>query len=129
MAFVLYVFCHALMKIGMGYLYGSAAFFRPVACEEISAQILNMTNLLGKYPLAGLPAWAMTALTTLFPAGLMAYLPALILLGKIGKNPNLALPVAVAAAFLTAGITFFRRGLKHYAKYSCNRYRELGHRA
>jgi len=129
MALVLYVSCHALMKLGMGYLYGASAFYKPVACEEISAQVLNMANLLGKYPLAGLPPWALTALTTVFPAGLMAYVPALALLGKLGKSPSLALPIAVAAAFLTAATYFFRRGLRHYAKYSCTRYRDLGHRS
>lgn len=128
MAFLLYVACHAALKLGQGYLYGAAAFYKPVACEEISAQVINLNNLLGKYPLAGLPVWAMTALTTVFPAGLMAYLPALALLGKLGKSPQLALPVAVAAAFVTAATYIFKRGMKHYAKYSCNRYRDIGHR-
>jgi len=128
-ALALYVSSHALTKLGMGYLYGSAAFYKPVACEEISSRVLDMTNLLGKYPLAGLPAWALTALTTVFPAGLMAYLPALALLGKLGRSPNLALPAAVAAAFAAAATHFFRRGLRHYAKYGCNRYRDLGHRS
>lgn len=125
----LYVASHAALKIGLGYLTGTAAFYRPVACEEISAQTLNLLNLLGKYPLAGLPAWALAALTTLFPAGLLAYVPALALLGRLGKSPALALPVAVAAAFLTVAALFFRKGLKHYAQYSCNRYRDLGHRS
>ena len=128
MALLLYIACHAAIKLGLGYLTGASAFYKPVACEEISAQVLNMLNLLGKYPLAGLPAWAMTGLMTVFPAGLMAYLPALALLGKLGKSLSLALPVAVAAAFLLAATYFFRRGLKHYAQYSCNRYRDLGHR-
>ena len=128
MALIFYVACHAGIKIGLGYLSGSAAFYKPVACEELSAQVLNMTNLLGKYPLAGLPLWAATALTTVFPAGLMAYIPSLALLGRLEKGPYLALPLAVAAAFLTAATYFFRRGLRHYAKYSCNRYRDLGHR-
>jgi ABC-2 type transport system permease protein len=129
LALLLYVACHAAIKLGLGYLSGASAFYKPVACEEISAQMLNMVNFLGKYPLAGLPAWAVAPLTTVFPAGLMAYLPALALLGKLGKDARLALPVAVAAAFLAAATYFFRRGLKHYAKYSCNRYRDLGHRS
>lgn len=58
----------------------------------------------------------------------MAYLPALILLGKLGKNAYLAFPVAVAATFLTAATYFFRKGMRHYAKYSCTRYRDGGHR-
>lgn len=128
LAFLLYVLCHAGIKLGEGFLTGAGAFYKPVACEELSAQAIYLTNLLGKYPLAGLPSWALTALFTVFPAGLMAYLPALILLGKLGKSLYLALPVAVAAAFLTAATYFFRKGMRHYAKYSCNRYRDIGHR-
>ena len=127
-ALLLYVACHAALKLGQGYLYGAAAFYKPVACEEISAQVNNLLDLLGKYPLAGLPAWASAALMTVFPAGLMAYLPALVLLGKLDKSPLLALPVAAAAAFLTAATYVFRKGMVHYAKYSCSRYRDIGHR-
>jgi ABC-2 type transport system permease protein len=128
MAFAFYVACHAAIKIGLGYLSGSAAFYRPVACEELSAQVLNMVNLLGKYPLAGLPLWATAALTTVLPAGLMAYIPSLALLGRLEKRPHLALPLAVAAALLSAATYFFRRGLRYYAEYGCNRYRDIGHR-
>lgn len=128
LAFFLYVICHAGIKLGEGFLTGAGAFYKPVACEEISAQAINLTNLLGKYPLAGLPGWALGVLFTVFPAGLMAYLPALILLGKLEKSLFLALPLAVAAAFLTAATYFFRKGMRHYAQYSCNRYRDIGHR-
>jgi ABC-2 type transport system permease protein len=128
LAFILYVLCHAGIKLGESFLTGAGAFYKPVALEEISAQVIHLTSLLGKYPLAGLPGWALGALFTVFPAGLMAYLPALILLGKLGKSAYLALPVAVAAAFLTAATYFFRKGMRHYAQYSCNRYRDIGHR-
>lgn len=128
LALLLYVLCHAAIKLGEGFLTATGAFYKPVACEEISAQAIHLTNLLGKYPLAGLPGWALAALFTVFPAGLMAYLPALILLGKLGKSAYLALPVCVAAAFLTAATYFFRKGMRHYAQFSCNRYRDIGHR-
>ena len=127
-ALILYIFCHAGIKLGINFLTGASAFYKPVACEEISAQALYQINLLGKYPLAGLPGWALGALFTGFPAGLMAYLPALILMGKLGKGAYPALPVAVAAAFLAAATYFFRKGMRHYAQYSCNRYRDIGHR-
>ena len=32
------------------------------------------------------------------------------------------------AAFVTAATYAFKRGMKHYAKFSCNRYRDIGHR-
>jgi ABC-2 type transport system permease protein len=128
-AFVIYVLCHSALKIGQSYICGALAFYRPVACEELSSMALDMNGLLGQYPLVGLPGWAMAFLTTVFPVGLMAYVPALILLGKLDKGPVMALPIAVAAAFMTAAVLIFRRGLRHYAQNSCNRYRAMGHRS
>jgi ABC-2 type transport system permease protein len=128
LALVLYIGCHAAIKLGQNYLYGAAAFYKPVACEEISAKMQEIMDLVGKYPLAGLPAWALTALTTVLPVGLMAYVPALALLGKLERPAHYALPVAVAAAFVTLATYCFKKGLLHYAKNSCNRYRDIGHR-
>lgn len=127
-AFALYIACHVALKMGQSYLYGALAFWWPVACEEISSLVLDMNMLLGKYPLAGLPAWLIAALSTVLPCALMAYVPALILLGKLSRPAALALPVAVATAFLAVATYLFRKGLRHYAQYSCNRYRSMGHR-
>ena len=91
--------------------------------------VLDMNSMIGQYPLAGLPGWAMVFLTTVFPVGLLAYVPALILLGKLEKGLYMALPVAVAAAFMAAAVLAFRKGLRHYAQNSCNRYRSMGHRS
>ena len=128
LALLLYVACHALFKIGQGYLYGAAAFYKPVACEEISAQVIDLNNLLGRYPIAGLPAWATALMTTACPAALAAYLPSLVLLGKLNRGSAPALPIVVAAAFMAAAAYFFKKGLKHYAVYGSSRYRDLGHR-
>lgn len=127
-ALALYIVCHVALKMGQSYLYSALAFWRPVVCEEISSLVLDMNMLLGKYPLAGLPAWLLTALSTVLPCALMAYVPALILLGKLSRPAALALPVAVATAFVAAAAYLFRKGLRHYAQYSCNRYRSMGHR-
>lgn len=128
-AFLIYTLCHGALKLGQSFLYGAAAFYRPAVCEEISSMVLDMNGLIGKYPLVGLPTWAMALLTTVFPAGLLAYMPALILLGKIEKSLYMALPVAVAAAFMAAAALVFRAGMHHYAENSCNRYRAMGHRS
>lgn len=128
-AFIVYVLCHSAIKMGQSFLYGAAAFYRPVACEELSSMVLDMNSMIGQYPLAGLPGWAMAFLTTVFPVGLLAYVPALILLGKLEKGMYMALPVAVAAAFMAAAVLAFRKGLRHYAQNSCNRYRSMGHRS
>lgn len=128
-AFIVYVLCHCALLMGQSFLYGAGAFYRPSACEELSTMVLDANSLIGKYPLVALPGWAMALLTTVFPAGLLAYVPALILLEKLDRGLIMALPVAVSAAFMTAAALLFRKGFRRYARYSCNRYRAMGHRS
>ena len=123
-----YLVIHIVLRLSQSFLYGSAAFFKPVACEEISSMILDMNSRLGRFPLFGLPRWLGTILHTVLPIGLLAYFPALALLKDLGKPTELAFPFLVASVFLTAALICFKKGLKHYAKYSCNRYKEMGHR-
>ena len=123
-----YLVIHIVLRLSQSFLYGSMAFWKPVACEEISSMILDMNNQLGRFPLFGLPTWLSTILHTILPIGLLAYLPALALLRELGKPTELAFPFLVASVFLTAALICFKKGLKHYAKYSCNRYKEMGHR-
>lgn len=123
-----YVAIHMALQIAQTALYGASALWRPVACEEISTMILDLNQQLGKFPLAGLPGWLMAALHTVLPVGLLAYLPALALLRGLGKGIGLTLPLAVASVFMAAAIICMKKGLKHYEIYSCNRYKDMGHR-
>ncbi len=123
-----YLVIHIVLRLSQSFLYGSMAFYKPVACEEISSMILDMNNQLGRFPLFGLPTWLSTILHTVLPIGLLAYFPALALLRELGKPTELAFPFLVASVFLTAALICFKKGLSHYAKYSCNRYKEMGHR-
>lgn len=123
-----YLVIHIVLRLSQSFLYGSAAFWKPVTCEEISSMILDMNSQLGRFPLFGLPGWLGTLLHTVLPIGLLAYFPALALLKDLGKPTELAFPFLVASLFLTAALICFKKGLSHYAKYSCNRYKEMGHR-
>ena len=123
-----YLVIHMLLQLSQSFLYGSAAFYKPVACEEISGMILDMNHQLGRFPLFGLPGWLSMLLHTVLPIGLLAYFPALALLRDLGKPTELAFPFFIAAIFLTAALICFKKGLTHYAKHSCNRYKEMGHR-
>ena len=123
-----YLVIHIVLRLSQSFLYGSAAFWKPVACEEISGMILDMNSQLGRFPLFGLPGWLGTLLHTVLPIGLLAYFPALALLKDLGKPTELAFPFLVASLFLTTALICFKKGLSHYAKYSCNRYKEMGHR-
>ena len=126
---VFYMICHTLLVLGQSFLYGALAFYRPVACEELSTLIIDLNARLGRYPLFGLPKWLLGALTTVLPVGLLAYLPSLALLNRLGTAEALALPALVTLAFVLSATAAFRAGMRHYLMYSCNRYRTLGHRS
>ena len=123
-----YVLIHMALRLSQSALYGAAAFWRPVACEEISSMIIDLNNQLGKFPLFGLPAWLTAILHTVLPVGLLAYLPALALLREMGHSVEITLPFIIAALFVTVAVICFQKGLKHYEIHSCNRYKEMGHR-
>ena len=123
-----YVLIHMAVRMSQALLYGSLAFWRPVACEEISSTILDMNTTLARFPLFGLPGWLMGVLHTVLPIGLMAYLPALALLRDLGHTVEITFPFIVAGLFVTAAVICFQKGLRHYEVHSCNRYKEMGHR-
>ena len=125
--FLLYIACHMLLVLGQSYLLGAAAFRSPVACEELSTLILDLNAQLGRFPLFGLPGWLHGLLLSVLPAGLLAYLPSLVLLGRLTGFVQ-ALPACIAAAFVLAAAAFLRAGLRRYLQYSCNRYKDMGHR-
>lgn len=123
-----YMLARVAVATGVAYLAGTAAFYRPVSCEELSTVALDALNAAGKYPLAALPVWAQGLFLTALPVGLMAYLPSLLLLGRIDAPAAYVWPVAAGAAFLSLAGWLFRKGLKHYARYGCPRYKAMGFR-
>ena len=123
-----YIVIHIALIAAQSALYGSLAFSKPVACEEISSVIIDLNNQLGRYPLVGLPEWLSGILFTVLPVGLTAYLPALALLRDLGKNIEIGLPMIVAGVFVTLAVITFRKGLYYYEKHSCSRYKEMGFR-
>lgn len=127
-ALLMYLVLRMLIMMGASFSVGSVAFYRPASSEEISSLVWDLFTLLGKYPLSGMPAWVIGLLTTILPVGLTAWLPALILLGEIQSPLALALPIAVAAVFLSLAVLLFQKGMRFYVKQGCNRYRTTGHR-
>lgn len=125
---LLLVLARVGIEMGLSFLMASSAFYRPVACEEISSVGHDLLGTIGKYPLNGLPQALVSVLCTALPAGLVAWLPSLILLNKIPASPALLLPLCIAAALLSLATYTFKKGLRHYAQYSCNRYKDMGHR-
>ena len=125
---MIYVLARMAVAVGASYLAGTAAFYRPVACEELSTVVLDALNAAGKYPLAALPVWVQAIFLTALPVGMMAWLPSLLLLGRIDAPAAYVWPVAMAAALLSASGMLFGKGLKHYARHGCPRYKSMGFR-
>lgn len=117
-----------MIQLGLSYLAGSRAFYRPVSCEELSSVVLDLTGSLSRYPFSGLSGWLTLLLTSVFPVGLMAWVPAMVLLDKPGFSLGMGWMAAVAVMCAGLGAIFFRKGLSYYGKTGSARYRAIGHR-
>ena len=117
-----------VIVVGLSYFVSSLAFYAPVQCEEISSDIRYSVEETGTYPLSGMPMYMKIPLLTIFPAGLIAWLPTLIILGKAPILTNIY-PLVFAAVIAFAAAHFFRRGFRYYMKRGINRYVAGGHRS
>lgn len=116
----------SVLLIGLSYLFSSLAFYAPVQCEEISTYILSAMNQVSSYPLSGMPKSLQTVLVSLLPAGLLGWLPSLLLLGKSPDGiSGYLLPGMAAIICLMAGY-FFRKGMRYYVTKGINRYTSAG---
>ena len=128
LTFVLFLLASLAVQAGMRYVVSYSAFIHPVGSEEISSAMGNFLNSVGYYPLSALPMWAQGLLITVLPAGCLAWLPAMILLNKAPFEGAAALYPLLAVLICGAGILSFKKGMKVYAKYGSQRYKNMGHR-
>lgn len=121
------VFISIVIVLALSYLVSSLAFYAPVQCEEISSTIRSSSEYTATFPLSGMPPFIRYPLLTIFPAGLIAWLPTMIILGK---TPTLAnfYPVIFAAVLSVIAAYFFRKGFRYYVQKGINRYHAGGHR-
>ncbi|MHC1694131.1 MAG: ABC-2 family transporter protein [Eubacteriales bacterium] len=117
-----------VIMVGLSYLVSSLAFYAPVQCEEISSAVIYSTQYTSSFPLSGMPLYIKLPLLTIFPAGLMAWLPTLIILGKAPTLLNFY-PFIFASAISFSASYFFKKGFNHYVKKGINRYMSGGHRS
>jgi len=113
--------------VGLSYLVSTLAFYAPVQCEEISSTLLSSMEHTATFPLSGMPLAIRAPLLTLFPAGLIAWLPTLLILGHVPAWANVY-PVLIAALILLAATFVFKKGFKYYVTKGINRYHAGGHR-
>jgi ABC-2 type transport system permease protein len=114
--------------LAFSYLIGSAAFYAPVAAEEISSSAVGFFDATKRFPLGGLPLPLQLVYCTILPAGLVAWLPASRILGLPAAGLSLFFLTAVALGLGTVATIVFRKGLRHYAKFGTQRYSEHAHR-
>jgi ABC-2 type transport system permease protein len=115
------------VMIAFSYVASTAAFYAPVAAEEISTTAIDLFSV-KSYPLGGLPLAGKLALCTVLPVGLTAWFPANFLLGLPAAGlPSLML-VVLALLFSTAAALLFKKGMNYYAKSGSTRYNDRGHR-
>lgn len=117
-----------VIMAGLSYLVSSLAFYAPVQCEEISSAVIYSTEYTSTFPLSGMPLYMKIPLLTIFPAGLMAWLPTLIILGKTPALAN-AFPLVFAVLISLAAAHFFKKGFQYYVRKGINRYVSGGHRS
>ena len=116
-----------IIVVGLSYLVSSLAFYAPVQCEEISSTVRYSVEYTATFPLSGMPPYMKIPLLTIFPAGLVAWMPTLIILGKAPIFMNIYTLIFAAVISLAASY-FFRKGFRYYVKKGINRYHAGGHR-
>lgn len=124
----LYLMAIVAIIVARSYLFSSLAFYAPVAAEEISSTVIDGTWLLSTFPLSGMPKIMQVTLLTVLPEGLMAWFPALALLGKPPLGVTAYYPVFFALLLSVAAGLVFKKGLNHYVKKGANRYVPHGFR-
>jgi ABC-2 type transport system permease protein len=128
LALIVYLAVSMVTIVARSYLVSSAAFYAPVAAEEIAYTAIDGTWQLSTFPLSGMPAFIQLPLLTIFPEGLLAWFPSLCLLGKPPLNLTEFYPLAYALVIALLAGFIFRKGLNYYVKKGSNRYVPYGFR-
>ena len=117
-----------VIVVSLSYLFSSLTFYAPVQCEEISSTVIYSVEHTRTFPLSGMPLYIKYPLLTIFPAGLMAWFPTMILLGKTFVFGNFYSAIFALIVSFTA-VYFFKKGFRYYVKKGINRYVPGGHRS
>jgi len=128
LALVANVLISMVIVVALSFLVASLTFYAPVQCEEISSTVVYSAEYTSTFPLSGMPLYVRMPLLTIFPAGLIAWFPTLIILGKSPVIANLY-PFVFAMVVLIAATYFFKKGFGYYVKKGINRYTPGGHRS
>lgn len=125
---VFHLIISMVIVVAVSYLFSTLAFYAPVQCEEICSTVVYSMGHTRTFPLSGMPLYIRYPLLTVFPAGLLAWFPTTVLLGKAAVWENFYPPLfALLLSFIAA--YFFRKGFAYYVTKGINRYVSGGHRS
>lgn len=124
---ILLLIVSMVIVIALSYLFSSLTFYAPVQCEEICTTVIYSMEHTMNFPLSGMPRYIKYPLLTIIPAGLTAWFPTRILLGKTTAFESFY-PAAFALLLSLTAAYFFRKGFRYYVKKGINRYVAGGHR-
>jgi ABC-2 type transport system permease protein len=113
--------------VARSYLVSSLTFYAP-STEDLSQTFMMDTWFLSSFPLGGMPKFIQFPLLTIMPEGLMAWFPAMCLLGKPPLHLTAYSPMFFALALAIAAGYAFRKGMRYYVQRGSNRYVPWGFR-
>lgn len=117
----------AIISLSFSFLWGSLAFYAPVAAEEVCTSVDSLFSSLRSFPLNGITGLSKYLILSIIPVGLYAWFPTSALMG-LSSRVNIVIFIAIALAYLGLVLVIFRRGLHYYVKNGANRYSDRGHR-
>ncbi|MDR1691753.1 MAG: ABC transporter permease [Oscillospiraceae bacterium] len=127
-ALIAYQAATLAVTVARSYIVSSLAFYAPAEAEEISSVAINDTWVVGTFPLSGMPKALQIPLLTILPEGLMAWFPALCLLGRPPLGLTGLYPVLFALLLSLTAKRIFKRGLRNYVQKGSSRYLPYGFR-
>jgi ABC-2 type transport system permease protein len=118
----------ATIVLAYTFLWGSLAFWAPLAAEEVNSSSLRLLYQLKPFPLDGVGSALLGGLMSVLPVGFIAWYPCRSLLGLSGNDRGTMITCLAAVAFAALAVGAFRQGLKQYGRTGSQRYLSFGHR-
>jgi ABC-2 type transport system permease protein len=126
-ALIICIGLSVMISLSYSFLWGSLAFYSPVAAEEVCTSVSNLFYSLRSFPLNGIGVVTRIGMLSVIPVGLYAWFPSVALMG-LSSRINIVVFAAVSIAYLGLVLIVFRKGLQHYVKNGSYRYSDRGHR-
>lgn len=116
-----------IINISYSFLWGSLAFYAPVAAEEVCTSVVELFSTIRNYPLGGIGKAGQLILLSVLPVGYCAWYPTVYLTSENLYSGLLLLTAATALYFIIT-LFIFRKGMHRYVSKGSHRYHDRGHR-